>query len=53
MSEAIIELLKNKKERELLGSNAQQQALEQHSWDHYIHQLEEIYLEVLEKHTNN
>ena len=45
--QAIIKLLNDPVERERLGQNARQQAIEQHSWEQYIKRLEEIYLSVL------
>jgi glycosyltransferase involved in cell wall biosynthesis len=47
LGNAIVALIKNPIERERLGNNAKQQALEQHSWKQYIRRLEEIYLSVL------
>lgn len=46
-AQAITALLKNPAERKRLGKNAQQQAIEQHSWEQSIRRLEEIYLSVL------
>lgn len=46
---AIIRLLNDPVERKRLGKNAQQQAVEQHSWEQYIKRLEEIYLNALEQ----
>lgn len=47
LSEAIIRLLINKDERIYLGKNARQQAIEKHSLEGYINQLEDIYQDVL------
>lgn len=44
---AITTLLNDPAERSRLGQNARQQAVEQHSWEHYSRKLEEIYLSVL------
>ena len=44
---AIVKLLKDPIERARLGQNARQQAVERHSWQHYIKRLEEIYADVL------
>jgi glycosyltransferase involved in cell wall biosynthesis len=48
-AEAILTLLKNPSERERLGRNARQLAIEKYSWAEYTRRLEEIYLEVLGK----
>jgi glycosyltransferase involved in cell wall biosynthesis len=42
-AEAIIRLLEDDSLRQKLGVNAQKQALEQHSWDHYVKKIENIY----------
>jgi len=47
LAKVIINLLNNPDEREWIGKNARQQAVEQHSWDRYIRRLEEIYQSVL------
>jgi glycosyltransferase involved in cell wall biosynthesis len=47
LANVIIRLLNNPDEREWIGKNARQQAVEQHSWDRYIRRLEEIYHSVL------
>lgn len=44
---AITTLLNDPAARNRLGQNARQQAVEQHSWEHYSRKLEEIYLSVL------
>jgi Glycosyltransferase len=46
-SEAMLTLLNHPKERDRLGQNARQQAIEQYSWQEYTRRLEEIYLNVL------
>lgn len=48
---SIVELLHDRQERERLGRNARQRAVEQHSWEHYAEALEEIYCEALESYT--
>lgn len=47
-SEAMLTLLNNPKERDRLGQNARNLAVEQYSWEQYTRRLEEIYLDVLE-----
>lgn len=47
LTQAIIHLLHNPAERNRLGRNARQQAVERHSWDGHIQQLVETYLSVL------
>jgi glycosyltransferase involved in cell wall biosynthesis len=47
LSIAIMRLLRNQDERDRLGRNARNEAVERHSWDQYIQCLEEIYLSVL------
>jgi glycosyltransferase involved in cell wall biosynthesis len=47
LAKVIVRLLNNPDEREWIGKNARQQAVEQHSWDRYIRHLEEIYHSVL------
>jgi glycosyltransferase involved in cell wall biosynthesis len=46
-SEAMLTLLNNPKERDRLGQNARQQAIELYSWEEYTRRLEEIYRNVL------
>ena len=46
-SEALLTLLDNPKERDRLGQNARQQAIQLYSWQEYTRRLEEIYLNVL------
>jgi glycosyltransferase involved in cell wall biosynthesis len=46
-AQTTIELLEDPAERRRLGQNAQQQAIEHHSWEQYARRLEEIYLSVL------
>jgi glycosyltransferase involved in cell wall biosynthesis len=46
-SQAIINLLKNPIKMYRLGENARSQARRHHSWDRYIHLLEEVYQSVL------
>ena len=48
-SEAMLTLLNNPQERDRLGQNAQQQAIQLYSWQQYTRRLEEIYLNVLGK----
>jgi len=48
LSEAIAALLDNSAERTRLGQNARRQAVERHSWEQYIKQLENIYIHVLQ-----
>ena len=47
LANMIVRLLNNPDEREWIGKNARQQAVEQHSWDRYIRRLEEIYHRVI------
>jgi len=47
LAKVIVRLLNNPDEREWIGKNARQQAVEQHSWERYIRRLEEIYHSVL------
>jgi glycosyltransferase involved in cell wall biosynthesis len=47
LSKAIIRLLINEDERKYFGRNARQQAIEKHSLEGYINQLEDIYQDVL------
>lgn len=46
-TEAIIKLLENSSLRQRLGDNARKQAIEQHSWDHYVKKIENIYQGIL------
>lgn len=45
---AIAELIHDPQERDRLGRNARQRAVEKHSWEHYAQALEEIYCETLD-----
>lgn len=47
LAKVIVRLLNNPDERDWIGKNARQQAVEQHSWERYIRRLEEIYHSVL------
>lgn len=47
LTHAIRKLIRNPSEREWLGKNARFKAVNQHSWDHYIKRLEEVYQSVL------
>jgi glycosyltransferase involved in cell wall biosynthesis len=44
---AIVELLNDSAMRTRLGQNARRQAMEQHSWEHYVQKLEHMYRAVL------
>ena len=46
-AEAMLTLLNDPMERDRLGQNARQQAIELYSWEQYTKRLEEIYLNVL------
>ena len=46
-AQAIIDLLKDPEKRKMLGKNARQQAIEQHTWEQYINRLEHVYQSVL------
>jgi len=46
-SDTITLLLKDQLNRQRLGRNARRQAVEQHSWERYAQQLEEIYYGLL------
>ena len=48
LTQTMIRLLKDEKERNRLGMNARQQAVEKHSWDRYVSRLETIYMSALE-----
>ena len=48
LTQTLIRLLRDGDERKRLGTNARQQAVEKHSWDHYINRLEAIYMSALE-----
>lgn len=47
LAEAITALLSDAAERARLGENARRQAAANHSWQHYVQQLEDIYCHVL------
>jgi glycosyltransferase involved in cell wall biosynthesis len=47
LSEALIKLLKDPAERERLGCNARQRAVERHSWRRYVERLVRVYDDVL------
>jgi glycosyltransferase involved in cell wall biosynthesis len=49
LAKAIVMLLCDPVKREWLGQNARREAVERYSWEHYIRQLEQIYLEVINK----
>ena len=51
-AQAIIRLLKDPSELDRLGKNARHQAVEQHSWDGYIHRLEAIYQDAIEENSS-
>ena len=46
-ADAMLTLINDPMERDRLGQNARQQAVEQYSWEEYTRRLEEIYLDVL------
>ena len=46
-AEAVLRLLNDPVERDRLGQNARQQAIQLYSWEQYTRRLEEIYLNVL------
>lgn len=46
-AEAILRLINDPQERNRLGQNAREQAVQQYSWTHYTRKLEEIYRSVL------
>jgi glycosyltransferase involved in cell wall biosynthesis len=46
-AQAIVALLKDPVERARLGENARKQAVERHSWQQYIKELEQVYQSVL------
>jgi glycosyltransferase involved in cell wall biosynthesis len=48
LTEALVGLLKEPAERERLGCNARQQALEQHSWRRYVERLVQVYNDALQ-----
>jgi glycosyltransferase involved in cell wall biosynthesis len=52
LAQAVIELLRDPTARERLGRNARQQAVERHSWDHYISRITEVYQSVLQASPN-
>jgi glycosyltransferase involved in cell wall biosynthesis len=52
LSEAIIELLNNRQLRSELGIAAQQKALQKHSWDHTVSEIEEIFYSELSRKSN-
>jgi glycosyltransferase involved in cell wall biosynthesis len=47
LAEAIVSLLQDPGRRHCLGRKARQQAVAQHSWDHYIRRLEVVYESVM------
>jgi glycosyltransferase involved in cell wall biosynthesis len=47
LSGVLLRLLGDRDERMRLGQRARQAAVEQHSWQRYIHRLEEVYASVL------
>lgn len=46
LAEALVNLLNDPSARDQLGRQARQQAIEQHSWERYVRELEKIYLTV-------
>jgi glycosyltransferase involved in cell wall biosynthesis len=46
-AEAMLTLLNNPQERDRLGQNARQQAVQLYSWEQYTRRLEQVYLDVL------
>jgi glycosyltransferase involved in cell wall biosynthesis len=49
-ADAMIRLLNDPAEREWLGQNARQRAIDKHSWEQFINQIEGIYQDVLDRH---
>ncbi|MEX2030622.1 MAG: glycosyltransferase family 4 protein [Anaerolineales bacterium] len=44
LAEAILTLLSDPAKRSVLGGNARRQAVERHSWERYLEQVEKVYL---------
>jgi glycosyltransferase involved in cell wall biosynthesis len=47
MAQSILRLIRNPSERDYLGQNARQQAVERYSWDQYVQRVIDLYLSVL------
>ena len=51
-TQAVLSLLNNPEKRQKLGEIARKQAIEHHSWEQYIRQLENIYRKAIERKTS-